>query len=455
MFKLQRFYSWTSFIVIFIGAALLTLFYRQVTMRWIDHLAETNHQVVAATALNAVHPELVAYLVGQHTDPALDPSHGLPPGLAEKIRRLTMDNTVERIDIYDYLGHLMFTTQNRSAKTFGQVEDAPAQLPHVDEKPVSALLIHEDFSRPEGFIADGSLILTHIPIRKSPGEPVIGIFSIRSDMSHLTEESNRIMLLILVGGELILAILYAILVIVVRHAKKIIDSQQSTIRERNASLEALSKKLMESEEIKRKKIATDLHEGLAQTLSAIKVNFESKAPGDAADTVDARVRSSVVPVLQQAIQEVRSIATELRPSSLDDLGLLPTLNWYCREFESLHPQIRVQREIELSEGKIPAHLKIEIYRIIESAFKNIAKYSNTDRILCALHLTKDMIHLVIGDMPTLQPEVAGITHFAPKADSQFRFAEVMERTALSGGTFSSSQEKAGWVTLRSSWTCAG
>jgi signal transduction histidine kinase len=212
---------------------------------------------------------------------------------------------------------------------------------------------------------------------------------------------------------------------------------------------------LEGEEFKKKKIASDLHEGLAQTLSAIKINVESKELSEAAATVHAQGRISLVPALQQAIQEVRSIATALRPSSLDDLGLLPTLSWFCREFESLHPEIRVKREIGLSEGVIPAHLKIEIYRIVESAFKNIANYSNTDQILCAIHHADDMIHLIIGDAPSIQPAVAGITHFAPGTGPQFRFAEVRERTSLSGGAFSSTLEQAGWVTLRASWGRAG
>ena len=78
------------------------------------------------------------------------------------------------------------------------------------------------------------------------------------------------------------------------------------------------------EEQKKQKIAIDLHEGLAQTLSAIKVNVESSSRGNLRDA-NAQPLEHIVPVLQNAIQEVRSIATELRPSSLDDLGLLPTI----------------------------------------------------------------------------------------------------------------------------------
>jgi signal transduction histidine kinase len=281
---------------------------------------------------------------------------------------------------------------------------------------------------------------------------VLGVFETHTDMSHLIEENDRALLFFLAGAELILALLYAVLLLVVRHAKNIINTQHKTIQERTSTLEILSRRLLKGEELKNKKIATDLHEGLAQTLSAIKVNMESKELAEASGA-NTQPLESIVPVLQSAIHEVRSIATELRPSSLDDLGLLPTINWFCREFERQHPEIRIQREISLPEATIPSHLKIEIYRIIESSFKNIAKYSNTDQIRCVMHLADDMIHLIIGDTPTVQPAFAAIARTSPSTDPQFRFAECKERTSLSGGRFSTTLENSRWVTLRASWAC--
>jgi signal transduction histidine kinase len=300
--------------------------------------------------------------------------------------------------------------------------------------------------------AEDNRMLTFTPIRSGPGTPVLGVFETRTDMSHLVEESDRVLLFFLAGAELILALLSAMLLVVVRHARNILHIQHKTIRERTATLEILSKSLLNGEELKKKKIAADLHEGLAQTLSAIKINMEStelaKACGE-----DSQPLESIVPVLQSAIHEVRTIATQLRPSSLDDLGLLPTLNWFCREFEHQHPDIRIQKEIFLREGTIPSHLKIDIYRIIESAFKNIAKYSNTDQIRFVMHLADDMIHLIIGDTPTIRPAITHISPTDPAADPQFRFAEMKERTSLSGGVFSSTLERMGGVTLRASWAC--
>jgi signal transduction histidine kinase len=211
--------------------------------------------------------------------------------------------------------------------------------------------------------------------------------------------------------------------------------------------------LLKSDELQKKKIAADLHEGLAQTLSAIKVNVENNR---LKNTTDASAQSlgAIVPVLQHAIHEVRKIATELRPSSLDDLGLLPTLRWFCREFERRHPAISVQPDISLAETNIPPLLKIDIYRIIESAFNNIAIHSHTDRISLALHQENTQIHLIIGDTPTVLPAIAPDDRSEPGVASQFRFAEMKERTALSGGAFTTMPGKTGWVTLRASWAIA-
>lgn len=449
MVKLQRFYSFTSFIVIFVTAALLTLFYREATLHWVEHLTETNHQAVAQTALNAIEPELMAYLNTVAGENALDSNLNSPPaGLAEKIRRMTRDTMVKGIDIYDHHGRQVYSTHASSAVI--EPDGHPALQSAIRGNLSSTVIFHSLFSHYTGASEDGKLMQTYIPIRSGTDAAVAGVFAIHSDPGHLIAESDALILSILVGVELILAILYAILWIVARHAKNIIHTQQTTILERTASLETLSRRLLEGDELQKKKIAADLHEGLAQTLSAIKVNVENSRLKNSVDA-SAQSLETIVPVLQHAIHEVRTIATELRPSSLDDLGLLPTIRWFCREFERRYPAISIQREISLAETNIPPLLKIDIYRIIESVFKNIAKHSNTDRIILALHLVDEHIHLLIGDTPTVLPAIAPAE---PGVEPQFRFAEVKERTALSGGAFSTTLENTGWVTLRSSWAIA-
>ncbi len=372
MFRLMRFYSVASFIIIFLTAALLALFYRQVTIHWINHLAETNNLAMAQTALNSIKPELVAYL-GPNADasPHKGSVQQLSDKLAADIHRLAQVNSVDRIKIYNRNGQVLFSTKTGHQIGLSQDDNTDFKSA-LGGRDSSSMIYRDTLNRFEGTTEEDNLMQTFIPVRNSPTEPVLGVFEIYTDMSHMIQENNRHFLIVLIGAEFILALLYAVLIIVVRHAKNIIESQQKIIGERTASLEILSKQLLKHEEQKKQKIAFNLHEGLVQTLSAIKFNLESSSNGINAHDANTKPMEYIVPVLQSAIQEVRSIATELRPSSLDDLGLIPTINWFCREFEQRHKEISIEREISLQEATIPAPLKIVIYRIIESTFKNIA-----------------------------------------------------------------------------------
>ncbi len=91
----------------------------------------------------------------------------------------------------------------------------------------------------------------------------------------------------------------------------------------------LSSRILEAQEEERRRIARDLHDGLGGLLSAIKYKLEA-AEGE-------REVGEVIPFMQQGIDECRRIQMNLRPSLLDDLGLLATLNWLIREFQKRVP----------------------------------------------------------------------------------------------------------------------
>lgn len=217
-------------------------------------------------------------------------------------------------------------------------------------------------------------------------------------------------------------------------------------------LETLSAQLINSEEQQKKKIATDLHEGLAQTLSAVKMNVESSRSRFDASKTDSFSMEPVIHVLKGAIQEVRSIATKLRPSSLDDLGLLPTINWFCREFERIHPGTLIEQEITLQENEVPAPLKIVIYRVIESAFKKIEQQSKSIQARLILQRSGKTITLQINNTAAASSGLAEPCSQEASPDLHQRFSEMLERTTLSGGTFSASGNETDGFTLCASWS---
>ena len=106
---------------------------------------------------------------------------------------------------------------------------------------------------------------------------------------------------------------------------------------------------------------------------------------------------TIIPILQENIEEARRIQLGLRPSILDDLGILPTITWFCREFQKTYSAIRIETEIEIEEEEVHPLLKTTIYRLMQEALNNVAKHSKADLVDLTLRKTTDKIELIIQD----------------------------------------------------------
>ncbi|MFC1591496.1 DUF3365 domain-containing protein [Thermodesulfobacteriota bacterium] len=186
--------------------------------------------------------------------------------------------------------------------------------------------------------------------------------------------------------------------------------------------------LLAEQERERKRIGRELHDSLGQSLSAIKFGIENELlkmqqKNTAQDTDGLK---KIVPRLQEAIEEVRRIVMDLWPSTLDDLGLIATLSWFSREFESIYAGIRIEQQLTLGEDAIPKPLKIAIFRIVQEALNNIAKHSNADRVSLRLGRTGHGIELRIEDNGPAAAADGG---------KGFGIISMQERAELSGGKF--------------------
>lgn len=448
MFRLLRYYSVASLIAVLATAVMLTWFYRQVAIEGIVQLAERSNLTLARAAMNPIKPALLEFLDTTAGHPKRAALPLLPLDLQASIKTLMQDRAVVRIKIYNRQGVVVFSTKraqigNIQLNNQGFITAMNGGVGH-------ALIYRDSFNSFDGTTEEDNLLQTYIPVRASPAEPIQGVFELYTDVNNLVHQTERTEFFIMAGAILILSALYAVLVLIVRRANKIIELQQRTIRERTETLEVLSAQMLKSEESHKKRIAFELHEGLAQTLSAIKLQVESgwhRRAGDAA----AGTMDTIIPVLQDAIREVRSIATDLRPSSLDDLGLLPTLNWLCREFEDQHPGIHVEQQISLQERDIPSPLKVILYRIIVSALDDLAAQASTGRIHLALWQDDDSLILLLDDTAAeaLDRTITPLRKIDPQ--SRAGFARMEELTTLSGGVFTASYRSGGGTTLRAAW----
>ncbi len=164
--------------------------------------------------------------------------------------------------------------------------------------------------------------------------------------------------------------------------------------------EGLANQLITVQEDERKRIAAELHDGIGQGLSAIKYSLENEAKklsqsqvqGETVEALEGITQS-----MQEAIGELRRIALGLRPAMLEDLGILSTLDWFCRHYHRSHPQIDVAKRYAIAESDIPQPLKVVIYRIVQEAFNNVARHARADQVSLELQKTKTAIRLLIKD----------------------------------------------------------
>lgn len=100
---------------------------------------------------------------------------------------------------------------------------------------------------------------------------------------------------------------------------------------------------------------------------------------------------------KETMDELHRTTMDLRPSMLDDLGIIPTLSWFFREFESAWRGRTIEKDVSVAEGDVPASLKTMIFRILQEASNNIVKHANADWMRVSLNKTSGLLQLSIED----------------------------------------------------------
>jgi signal transduction histidine kinase len=226
---------------------------------------------------------------------------------------------------------------------------------------------------------------------------------------------------------------------------------EEALRESDKELRILSNQLLSTEEKERKRIARELHDGIGQALSAIKFSVENSLrelrnnPGHA----ELKSLAAVIPLTQKTIEEVRRIVKDLRPAILDDLGILATITWFCREFQKVYVGIKIEREVDIVENDVPSTLKTVIYRILQEALNNIANHSQADLVHLSLKKIQDRVELTVADNGT-GFDLAEAISLKPSRRG-FGLASMRERAELSGAEFKISSSAGQGTTIQVRW----
>jgi signal transduction histidine kinase len=229
------------------------------------------------------------------------------------------------------------------------------------------------------------------------------------------------------------------------------ETLEERVKERTAELADLSSRLVSAQENERRRVAYDLHDNVWQTLLATRAEIEHLYSGEdgmdreALQDKSKRVMASIL----ETIVKIRSMQGDLWPYVLDDIGLMATLDWYCREFEKTNPGMTVERQDGVAESEVPSSAKIVIYRILQETLSNVAKYSRATRVTLRLMKKDQRVEFAVEDNGIGFDPAETIVRIGSWGG--LGLLSIKARTELSGGSFSVETAKGKGTTIRASW----
>jgi signal transduction histidine kinase len=192
--------------------------------------------------------------------------------------------------------------------------------------------------------------------------------------------------------------------------------------------EAFSRRLMDSQEQERQRIAAELHDSLGQSLLVIK-NRAALAKLTSHDLPAAfQQLDQIADSTTHAIQEVRQIAYNLRPHHLDNIGLTRSLEELLRRVEETSG-LGIAYDIAPLDGAFPKEAEINCYRIVQEAISNIIKHAQATRAGVEIEREPERLLLTIRD------NGCGFVVQEPGERRGFGLARMAERARLLGGSY--------------------
>ena len=192
-------------------------------------------------------------------------------------------------------------------------------------------------------------------------------------------------------------------------------------------LRMLSKRVLSAQEDERKRIGRELHDSIAQTISGIKFMLEGEIGRmERGGIADLDRLGKMTELLQGAIVELRHIIMALRPTVLDDLGLISAIRWLVNEFSTIHPSLTFTTDFNVGDSNFNELQKIVLFRVAQEALANAVKHSGCENVL--LHLQQEESTYVLY----LQDDGKGFSDPSSRA-SGVGFGSMKERLELVSG----------------------
>jgi len=181
------------------------------------------------------------------------------------------------------------------------------------------------------------------------------------------------------------------------HLEKELQTRYAEGERARAELQELSARLVSAQEEERRAISRELHDEVGQSLSALLMEAGNAVARMPDASVDVRRHvESIKKLAEASVNVIRNMTLLLRPSMLDDFGLVPALEWQAREV-SKRTGLRVHVTAEEAAGELPDQLRTCIYRVVQEALHNCARHSQARSVRVIVRQEAHKILLSVED----------------------------------------------------------
>jgi len=178
------------------------------------------------------------------------------------------------------------------------------------------------------------------------------------------------------------------------HNAQLFDS----VRQKGAELRTLAARLAEAQESERKKLARELHDQIGQNLTVLSVNLNLvrlQLSEQSSTPAHARLDDALA-LVEQTTRDIRDVMADLRPSVLDDYGVMAALRWYGPQFAK-QTGIAVIIEGEELSPRLPPLTETALFRIVQEALTNVARHAHAQQVILTLQAEAEVARLVVAD----------------------------------------------------------
>lgn len=172
---------------------------------------------------------------------------------------------------------------------------------------------------------------------------------------------------------------------------------RASLARAQGELSSLSARLMTSQEEERRRLSRELHDGVGQSITAVAAYLQSLEQQLPPERADLRARATDARRLaSRTLAEIRELSQLLRPSTLDDFGLLPSLTTYLREFQDRHG-IAAHLLTDGLPERLPPDMETAVYRVVQEALTNVARHAHATRVRVTCRATAAELTVEVDD----------------------------------------------------------